>query len=58
MAHDHVLDRAGTLDNLRSTSWIANRDDREAVVARLGALLPEATYAMPNLANAFWARRA
>jgi hypothetical protein len=52
-----VLDRAGILDNLRSVSWIASRDDREDVVARLGALLPEATYAIPNRANVIWARK-
>jgi SAM-dependent methyltransferase len=57
VAHDHVLDRAGILDNLRSVSWIASRDDREAVVARLAALLPEATYAIPNRANLIWARK-
>jgi SAM-dependent methyltransferase len=55
--HDHVLDRSGILDNLRSTSWIASRDDREDVVARLGALLPEATYAIPNRATLIWARK-
>ena len=55
VAHDHVLDRAGILDNLRSVSWIASRDDREQVVARLGKLLPEGTYATPNLANVIWA---
>ena len=58
VTHDHVLDRPGILDNLRSTSWIANRDDREDVVARLGALLPDTTYAIPNRANIIWARRA
>jgi SAM-dependent methyltransferase len=57
VAHDHVLDRAGILDNLRSVSWIASRDDREDVVARLGALLPEATYAIPNRATLIWARK-
>ena len=57
VAHDHVLDRAGILDNLRSVSWIASREDREAVVARLGALLPDATYAIPNRANLIWARK-
>jgi SAM-dependent methyltransferase len=57
VTHDHVLDRAGILDNLRSVSWIASRDDREDVVARLGALLPEATYAIPNRANLIWARK-
>jgi SAM-dependent methyltransferase len=57
ITHDHVLDRAGILDNLRSVSWIASRDDREDVVARLGALLPEATYAIPNRANLIWSRK-
>lgn len=55
--HEHVLDRAELLDNLRSVSWIASRDDREEVVARLGSLVPEGTYAMPNLAYVLWARR-
>lgn len=55
VSHDHVLDRAGILDNLHSTSWIASRDDREEVVARLGALIPEGTYAIPNRANVIWA---
>ena len=56
--HEHVLDHPGILDNLRSTSWIANRDDREEVVAELGALVPDATYAVPSEANVIWARRA
>jgi SAM-dependent methyltransferase len=54
--HDHVLDRGGILDNLHSVSWIASRDDRGELVARLGELLPEGTYAIPNLANVIWAR--
>ncbi len=34
MPHDHVLDRAGQLDNARSVSWIASRDaDDRARVA-------------------------
>jgi len=53
--HDHVLDRAGILDNLHSVSWIASRDDREELVARLGKLLPDGTYSIPNLANVIWA---
>jgi SAM-dependent methyltransferase len=57
VTHDHVLDRPGILDNLRSASWIASREDREDVVARLGALVPEATYAIPNRANLIWARK-
>jgi ubiquinone/menaquinone biosynthesis C-methylase UbiE len=57
VANDHVLDRAGILDNLRSVSWIASRDDGEAVIERLGALLPDATYAIPNRASVIWARK-
>jgi SAM-dependent methyltransferase len=59
VAHDHVLDRAGQLDNARSVSWIASRDhdDRERVLARLGELLPQNVYAVPNLANVLWAIR-
>jgi len=59
VAHDHVLDRDGLLDNARSVSWIASRphDEREAIVHRLGELLPEGTYSIPNLANVLWAVR-
>jgi SAM-dependent methyltransferase len=59
VAHDHVLDRGGLLDNARSVSWIASRPDeeREAVLARLGSLLPEGTYAIPNLAHVLWSVR-
>jgi SAM-dependent methyltransferase len=58
--HDHVLDRAGLLDNARSVSWIASRDpdDHARVLARLGELLPEGTYGIPNAANVLWAVRA
>jgi SAM-dependent methyltransferase len=58
--HDHVLDREGLLDNARSVSWIASRDDddRVAVLARLAELLPAGTYAVPNVANVLWAVRA
>jgi SAM-dependent methyltransferase len=56
--HDHVLDRAGILDNLHSVSWIASRDDRREIVVRLGELIPEGTYAIPNRANVLWATRA
>jgi SAM-dependent methyltransferase len=55
--HDHVLDRAGVLDNARSVSWVASRDDRDEVIERLGALLSDETYAIPNLANIVWAKR-
>jgi SAM-dependent methyltransferase len=57
--HDHVLDRAGLLDNARSVSWIASRppDEHERVLRRLGELLPEGTYSIPNLATVVWAVR-
>jgi SAM-dependent methyltransferase len=57
--HDHILDRAGALDNARSVSWIASRDpdEVERVIARLGELLPEGVYSVPNLANVLWAIR-
>jgi len=57
--HDHVLDRDGLLDNARSVSWIARRDESEqsSILARLGELLPEGTYAIPNRANVLWTCR-
>ena len=41
-------------------SWIASRpdDEHERVLGRLGELLPEGTYSIPNLANVLWAVRA
>ena len=59
VAHDHVLDRAGLLDNARSVSWIASRsaEDRTRVLARIGELLPDGTYAIPNVASVVWAIR-
>ena len=57
--HDHVLDRSGMLDNVRSMSWIASSPppSRSVVIARLGGLVPEGTYAIPNVANVMWAVR-
>jgi ubiquinone/menaquinone biosynthesis C-methylase UbiE len=57
--HDHVLDRSGMLDNVRSMSWIASKPtaEQEVVIARLGELVPEGTYAIPNVANVMWAVR-
>jgi SAM-dependent methyltransferase len=59
VAHDHALDRQGLLDNARSVSWIASRssDDHRRVMRRLGRLLPQGTYSIPNLANVMWAVR-
>ena len=57
--HDHVLDRAGLLDNARTVSWIASRPDEEqrAILARLDGLLPAGSFAIPNLANVMWTVR-
>jgi len=57
--HNHVLDRAGVLDNVRSVSWIANRaeEEREAIMQRLGELLGDGPFAIPNRANIMWAVR-
>jgi SAM-dependent methyltransferase len=57
--HDHVLDREGLLDNARSVSWIASRpeEERAAVLERLGELLPEGTFAIPNAASLLWVVR-
>lgn len=59
VAHDHVLDRAGLLDNARSVSWIASRPDeeREAIMQRLDGLLTDEPFAIPNRANIMWAVR-
>jgi SAM-dependent methyltransferase len=58
--HDHVLDRAGVLDNARSVSWIASRPDeeREAIMQRIDELLTDGPFAIPNRANIMWAVRA
>jgi SAM-dependent methyltransferase len=57
--HDHVLDRAGVLDNARSVSWIASRpgEEREALLQRLDELLTDGPFAIPNRANIMWAVR-
>jgi hypothetical protein len=47
------------LDNVRSMSWIASKPpaEQDVVIARLGELVTEGTYAIPNLANVMWAVR-
>ena len=57
--HEHLLDRAGQLNNARTVSWIASRglEEVERVIARLGELLPDGVYAVPNVANVLWATR-
>jgi SAM-dependent methyltransferase len=57
--HDHVLDRAGVLDNARTVSWIASRPDEEraAIMQRLDELLTDGPFAIPNNANIMWTVR-
>ncbi len=58
--HDHLLDRAGVLDNARSVSWVASRAkaERETIMRRLGELIGDGPFAIPNRANIMWAVRA
>jgi SAM-dependent methyltransferase len=57
--HDHVLDRAGVLDNARSVSWIASLPDTEraATLEQLDERLTDGPFAIPNRANIMWAVR-
>jgi hypothetical protein len=58
--HDHVLDRAGMLENARTVSWIASRpqEEQDAILERLDQLLTDGPFAIPNRANVMWAVRA
>jgi len=38
-------------------SWIANREDRDEVLAELGSLLPEGEYTFRMQTNLRWSRR-
>ncbi len=57
--HEQVQDRASALDFMRSISYVAKLpdDEREALMAELGSLLPEADYRFTIRANARWAVR-
>jgi SAM-dependent methyltransferase len=55
--HEQVSSRDDVLAFAASVSWIANRDDRDDVLAELGAMLPEGDYAFRMRANVEWARR-
>jgi SAM-dependent methyltransferase len=58
--HEQVQDRDSVLAFMRSISYVAKRppDEREALMAELGALLPEGEYVFPMRASARWAIRA
>jgi SAM-dependent methyltransferase len=55
--HEQVSTREDVLAFAASVSWIANRDDREEVLAELAAMLPEREYRFPMRANVAWAHR-
>jgi SAM-dependent methyltransferase len=57
--HEQVQDRGSTLAFARSVSGVAKlpKPEREAVLAELGALLPEREYSFSIRASARWARR-
>ena len=55
--HEHVSSRDDVLAFAASVSWIANRDDRDEVLAELASLLPEGDYTFRMQTNFEWARR-
>jgi SAM-dependent methyltransferase len=55
--HEQVSTREDVLAFAASVSWIANRDDREDVLAELAAILPAGEYRFAIRANVEWARR-
>ena len=57
VGHDQWNDREMVLRGVMSASWIASRPDRDAVVAELGALLPEGDYVVPLSTYVTWAVR-
>jgi SAM-dependent methyltransferase len=55
--HEQRSSRDDVLAFSASTSWIANRDDRDEVLAELAALLPEGEYTFRMQTNFEWATR-
>ena len=55
--HEQQSSRDEVLAFSASTSWIANRDDRDEVLAELASLLPEGGYTFRMQTNFEWARR-
>ena len=56
--HEQRSSRDEVLAFSASTSWIANRDDRDEVLAGLASLLPEGEYLFRMQTNFEWATRA
>jgi SAM-dependent methyltransferase len=55
--HEQRSSRDDVLAFAASVSWIASRDDRDAVLAELAALLPEGDYTFRMRTNFEWAKR-
>jgi SAM-dependent methyltransferase len=55
--HELVASRDEVLAFAASVSWIANRDDRDEVLAELASLLPEGEYRFLMQANYEWSQR-
>ena len=55
--HEQVSDREDVLAFAASVSWIASRDDRDAVLEELASMLPEGEYSFPIRAELTWVIR-
>jgi len=55
--HELVASRDEVLAFAASVSWIANRDDRDELLAELASLLPEGEYRFLMQANYEWSQR-
>jgi SAM-dependent methyltransferase len=55
--HEQVSSRGDALAFAASVSWVANRDDREEVLAELAAMLPDGEYRFSMRANVRWTIR-
>jgi SAM-dependent methyltransferase len=55
--HEQRSSRDEVLAFSASTSWVANRDDRDKVLAELASLLPEGEYTFRMQTNFEWSRR-
>jgi SAM-dependent methyltransferase len=56
--HEQVSDRDDVLAFAASVSWIAMRDDRDEILAKLARMLPPGEYRFPMRANVAWTIRA
>jgi SAM-dependent methyltransferase len=57
VANEHVGDSATILRSAFSVSWIASRDDRDAIAVELTELLPPGEYRIPLRTEIVWAVR-